>query len=74
MSSRATGSGMVYADEVARIEGLFGFGGAVVDEDVPVFDEGLQARARVLLQLGGEVSVEAGLRTVDFEGHSVAVF
>ena len=39
------------ADEVAGIEGLFGFGGAVVDEDVTVFDEGLQARTGMLCEL-----------------------
>lgn len=62
------------ADEVTRVEGLFGFGGALVDEDVAFFDEGLQARARVFLELGGKVGVEAGVRAVDFEGHSVTGF
>lgn len=61
------------ADEVAGVEGLLGLGGAVVDEDVSFFDEGLEARAGVFLELGGEVGVEAGVWAVDFESHGLDV-
>ena len=59
------------ADEVAGMEGLLGFGGAVVDEDVAFFDEGLKAGARVFFETRSEEGVEAGVRAVDLDGHPV---